>query len=127
MNVLKAEKQLAVISALVEGVNIWSIERMTGVHRDTIMRLTVRVGERCAQIMDETMRGLRCRRVQVDEIWTYVQKKQGRLSFEERHAPDKGDQYVFVAMDADTKLVPHFEVGKRNMVTAYKIMDGLRQ
>jgi predicted nucleic acid-binding protein len=63
MNVLKAEKQLAVISALVEGVSIRSIERLTGIHRDTIMRLTVRVGEHCQRIMAERMKGLRCQRV----------------------------------------------------------------
>jgi len=126
MNVLKADKQLAIISALVEGNSIRSIERMTGVHRDTIMRLTVRVGERCQEILSERMRGLECRRVQVDEIWTYCYKKQARLSHEERHAPTMGDQYVFVALDADSKLVPCFEVGKRNMVTAYRFMDTLK-
>lgn len=126
MNVLKPEKQLAVISALVEGVSIRSIERLTGVHRDTIMRLTVRVGEHCQRIMAERMKGLRCQRVQVDEIWTFCQKKQARLTFEERHAPDLGDQYVFVGIDADSKLIPHFEVGKRNMVTAYSFMDTLK-
>jgi hypothetical protein len=126
MNVLKTEKKLAVISAPVEGVSIRSIERMTGVHRDTIMRLTVRVGERCSEILGETMRNLRCQRVQVGEIWTFVQKKQARLTFDERHAPGIGDQYVFVALDADSKLVPHFEVGKRNMITVYKMMDTLK-
>lgn len=126
MNVLKSEKKLAVVRALVEGVSIRSIERMTGVHRDTIMRLLVSVGDRCKQIMDEKVRDLHCRRLQVDELWTYCGKHQARLSFEERHAPDKGDQWVFIAIDADSKLVPHFEIGKRNMVTAYRLMDGLR-
>ena len=87
------------------------------------MRLAVRVGGRCTEILNETMRNLRCQRLQVDEIWTFVQKKQARLTFDERHAPGVGDQYVFVALDADSKLVPHFE---RNMVTAYKMMDTLR-
>lgn len=126
MNVLRPEKQLAVVSALVEGASIRSIERMTGVHRDTIMRLLVRVGGQCATILDERMRGLRCQQVQVDEIWTYCGKKQARLSFEERHTVELGDQYVFVALDADTKLVPHFDVGKRNMGTAYRFMDNLK-
>jgi transposase-like protein len=65
MNVLRSEKQVAVISALVEGGSIRSIERMTGVHRDTIMRLLVRVGDHCATVLDETMRGLHCKRIQV--------------------------------------------------------------
>ncbi len=69
MNVLQPEKQIAVVSHLVEGVSVRSIERLTGVHRDTILRLLVRVGERCSTILDETMRGLTLRRVRVDELW----------------------------------------------------------
>lgn len=126
MYVLKAEKKLAVISCLVEGNSIRSTERLTGVHRDTIMRLLVRTGERCQTILAETMRNLRCRSLQVDELWTYVQKKQARLSFEDRLRLDVGDQYAFVAIDAETKLIPHFDVGKRNMVTAYRFMDALK-
>lgn len=126
MNVLKKEKQLAVIGALVEGNSIRSVERMTGVHRDTIMRLLVRVGEGCLALLDQTMRNLHCRKIQVDEIWTYVGKKQARLTYEERFRTDVGDEYAFVAIDAETKLIPHFDVGKRNMVTAYRFMDGLR-
>ena len=57
--------------------------------------------------------------LQCDEIWTYVGKKQARLRPEERYTPGIGDQYVFIALDAETKLVPCFEVGKRNMNTAY--------
>ena len=126
MNVLKPEKQLVVLSALVEGVSIRSIERMTGIHRDTIMRLLVRVGGHCSELLDERMRGLRCQRVQVDEIWTYVGRKQARLAYEERFDPEVGDQYVFVAMDAETKLVPWFEVGKRNATVATRFMGALK-
>ena len=64
MNKLKAERQSAVIAALVEGNSIRSIERMTGVHRDTICRLLVRVGDGCQRLMEKTMRGLDCRRIQ---------------------------------------------------------------
>ncbi len=111
MNTLKKEKQLAVISALVEGNSIRSTERMTGVHRDTIMRLTLRVGEQCLKLLDETMRNLTCPNLQIDELWCYVAKHQRRLSYEERFNREVGDQYVFVALDADTKLIPHFDVG----------------
>jgi len=127
MNVLKAEKQLAVISALVEGVNIWSIERMTGVHRDTIMRLTVRVGERCAQIMDETMRGLRCRRVQVDEIWTYVQKKEGHKEPAEADNQQIGDAYTFIALERTNKLVVAWHLGKRDGVNTEEFIAKVRR
>ena len=68
-NVLNTNKQIAVISALAEGSSIRSIERMTGVHRDTIMRLGVKVGQGCTALMDEKMRNLRCTRLEMDEIW----------------------------------------------------------
>lgn len=69
MNLLSKEKQTVIIGSLAEGSSIRSIERLTGVHRDTIMRLGVRVGEVCHQILDQKMRGLNCSRIEVDELW----------------------------------------------------------
>ena len=86
MNVLKAEKKLAVISALTEGCSIRSIVRMTGVHKKTIMRLLVEVGTRCQQMMDERMRGLHFEAIECDEIWTFVGKKSGAMKADERKA-----------------------------------------
>ena len=109
MNCLKKEQKLAVLAALVEGNSIRSIERMTDVNRNTIMSLLYRVGGGCDRMLDRRMRNLECRLIQVDEIWTYVGKKKGRMTEEEKKArPDLGDQYVFVALDADTKLVPYW-------------------
>lgn len=124
MNGLKKGKQLAVLSALVEGNSIRSVERMTGVHRDTIMRLMTRVGEGCLRLMDERMRNLPATLIQVDEIWTFVQKKQKRVRPTE--GPDVGDQYVFVALEANTKLVPSFTVGKRDAPTAQAFIRDLQ-
>ena len=76
MNSLKQEQQRAVIAALVEGNSIRSVERMTGIHRDTIMRLLVRVGNGCQALMDEMMQDLTCKVLQLDEIWAYVGMKQ---------------------------------------------------
>lgn len=123
MNVLRREKQLAVISALVEGSSVRSIERMTGVHRDTILRLMNRVGSGCFRLLDTRMKALPCRFVQVDEIWTYVAKKQKRVR--PWDGPDAGDQFVFVALDADTKLVPCFLVGKREAPNADTFIQNL--
>jgi IS1 family transposase len=125
MNVLKREKQIAVLSALVEGSSVRSIERMTGVHRDTIIRLMNRVGEGCQTLLDSRMRNLPCRYVQVDEIWTFVQKKQKRVR--PWDDPELGDQYIFVALDANTKLVPCFTVGKRDALNADTFMQDLAQ
>ncbi|HTR97397.1 MAG TPA: IS1 family transposase [Candidatus Acidoferrales bacterium] len=125
MNVLPREKQAAVISGLIEGSSIRSVERVTGVHRDTIMRLLRRVGANCERIMDREMRGVRVRRVEADELWTFCRKKERRLSDQERALPDFGDQYVFIALDPESKLVPAFAVGKRDVSTAVRFMADL--
>src|SRR3972149_2934950 len=127
MNQLKKEKQLAVISALVEGCSIRSTERMTGVHRDTIMRLLNRVGENCQRILDEKMHGFHSKFLEIDEIWTFVRKKEGRLNEWERFNLELGDQYVFVALDAESKLIPAFMVGKRDGKTASEFMQNLQK
>ena len=124
MNKLKTEVQARVISALVEGTSIRSVERMTGVHRDTIMRLSVRVGQACAKLLDETMRDLPCERIEVDEIWCYVGKKERQVK-ETDDASQLGDFWTFVAIDPDTKLVPVHRVGKRDLPTAQAFMDDL--
>lgn len=112
MNTLKQDKQETAIAALVEGASIRSVERMTGVHRDTIMRLLVRTGQGCANLMDSYMHNLKCQNLQMDEIWCYVGKKQRHLK-DTDNLDEFGDQWVFVALDADSKLVPSYLVGKR--------------
>src|SRR5713226_6581068 len=124
MNVLSAEKKVGVISAMVEGNSIRSTERMTGVHRDTIMRLVVSVGRNCEALLDERMRKLSCRFVQADEIWTYVGKKEKRVGYGD-NSEEVGDQYVFVAMDSETKLIPCFRVGKRNAANTWHFVQDL--
>jgi IS1 family transposase len=126
MNALSMEQKLRVVSAMVEGNSIRSVERMTGIHRDTIMRLIVAVGEDCQQLLDERMRGLSCRIVQADEIWTYVGKKEKRLT-QDDDPKQLGDQYVFVAMDSETKLVPCFRVGKRDFANTWYFVQDLQQ
>ena len=115
MNTLNRAEQTTVISALIEGNSIRSIERMTRIHRDTIMRLTLKVGAGCARLLDSKLRNIKANRIQVDEIWTYVFKKQARLMSDSR---SMGDQYVFIGMDADTKLVISHLVGKRQRTPA---------
>src|SRR5581483_8721581 len=116
MNKLKADKQEAIIRALVEGASIRSVERMTGVHRDTIMRLGVQVGNTSALVLDELMQNLQCKHLELDEVWCYVGKKQRHVS--DQDDPDTvGDFWTWVALDADTKLVPAYRVGKRDANT----------
>jgi IS1 family transposase len=124
MNKLSVDKQTTVVSALVEGVSIRSIERMTGVHRDTIIRLMVRVGDGCQRLMDEKMRDLPCKHLQLDEIWCYVGKKQRHVKNTDNPRA-VGDFYTWVAIDADTKLIPSYRVGKRNAETGQVFIDDL--
>ncbi len=114
-NVLNSDKQIAVIAALAEGSSIRSIERITGIHRDTIMRLGVKVGQGCAKMLDLSMRNLPCNRLEMDEIWGFVGKKERNV----REGEDGvGSVWTFCAIDAETKLVPAFKCGDRDAATA---------
>lgn len=120
-NNLKTEEKVTAVSLLCEGNSIRSIERITGIHRDTIMRLGVRMGEACAKVMDERMRNLSCKSVEVDEIWGYVGAKQ-KIA---RQVGAYGDVWTFIALDVDSKLIPPFVVGKRDLYHARMFMDDL--
>jgi len=95
-NNLPFGRQVEIISALTEGVSIRATERLTGVHRDTIMRLGVRVGFGCAAIHDALMQNLCVPRLELDEAWSFVGKKQKQLKPDD--SADLGDQYVFIAL-----------------------------
>lgn len=97
MNILQHDKQVAIIAALTEGVSNRAPERPTGVHRDTIMRLGVRIGEGYAELHDRMMVNLQVGRVELDEAWSYVGKKQRKVT--QAESADKGDQYVFLQGD----------------------------
>src|SRR5580700_6622959 len=115
-NVLNTNKQIAVISSLCEGSSIRSIERISGVHRDTIMRLGVKVGQGCTKMMDSKMQDLDCNVLQFDEIWGFIGKKERHCSIDDN--PELGDVWTFCAIDRDTKIVPSFRCGKRDLATA---------
>ena len=123
-NILPFEKKLLAISALAEGTSIRSVERITGVHRDTIMRLGVRVGMGCARLLDTTMRDLPCKNLQLDEIWGFIGKKQKRTKTRDL-ARGYGDVWTYVALDSDTKLVPAYAVGKRTNYTTNAFLEDL--
>jgi IS1 family transposase len=125
MNRLKLEKQMTVLNLLVEGNSIRSAERITGVHRDTIMRLMVRVGRACQVFMEQTMRDLDCERLELDEIWTFCGKKEARVKGMQRYNKSIGDQYVFYAIDPATKLIPVCTIGKRTRLTTYDFIHRL--
>ena len=124
-NVLNTDKQIVIISALTEGSSIRSIERMTGVHRDTIMRLGVKVGQGCKALMDFKMQNLSCTRLELDEIWGFIGKKEKHVKPEDDSS--LGSVWTFCAIDAETKLVPTFRVGKRDVVTANAFMKDISE
>jgi IS1 family transposase len=105
------EKQTRIIAGLAEGCSIRSIERQTEVHRDTIMRLGVRIGEGCQRVLDKRMRNLSSENIELDEIWGFIGKKQRNVA--EADSPDLGDVWTFIAIDSDSKIVPCYRVGKR--------------
>jgi IS1 family transposase len=120
-NKLPVEKKIAVVSMLCEGSSIRSIERITGVNRNTMMTLGVRMGTACARIMDEKFRGLKCANVEADEIWGFI----GAKNKNAEKAGAYGDVWNFIAIDADTKLIPSFIVGKRDLYHARAFMEDL--
>src|SRR5438270_507431 len=114
-NILPREKRIEVLHHLVEGNTLRSTSRLTGVHRTTIQNLLVDFGSRCEEFQDRELRGLTLNHVECDETWTFVQKKQSRLTVDEKaECHGIGDVYVFTAIDAETKLLPSYVVGKRS-------------
>jgi IS1 family transposase/transposase-like protein len=121
---ISEEDAVRAIQCLIEGCSVRSTERMTGLHRDTILNLLVLAGERCERLLESKLRGLKCNFVQCDEIWTFCFKKQRRVRKDD--PAEFGDQWVFVALDEETKLIPCFEVGKRTRETTYKFLVALQ-
>lgn len=126
MNRVPLARRTQIINCLVEGNSIRSTGRMTDTHRDTILLLLVQVGDGCAMLMDSEMRDLPCRRIQVDEIWSFVGKKQRWVTREDDRSR-VGDMWTFVALDPDTKLVPTYRVGKRTLPNAMAFMNDLSE
>jgi len=125
MNVLDNKKREQVIAALVEGNSIRATVRMTEVAKNTIIKLLADVGMACAEYQDKAFRNLTCKKIQCDEIWSFVGAKAKNVS------PDKvgifgyGDVWTWVSMDAETKLVPCWLVGSRNAETAKVFINDL--
>jgi IS1 family transposase len=124
-NVLSPWDQIAVLNLLVEGTSLRSITRLTCVHRTTIAKLMLRTAEQLRAFMDRRMKNLSLSHLECDEIWTYVRKKQGRLTATEAADTTIGDQYLFVALDEETKLIPTVLLGKRTRETTERFMNDL--
>ena len=126
MNRLPRARQVNVLNLLLEGCSIRSTARLTGVHKTTIASLLVDVGGHCQALLDHHLRNLTCPIIEADEIWTFVQKKQHRLTVAERADQAIGDQYAFVGFDPTSKLVVAHVIGKRDAETTTLFMEQLR-
>ena len=125
MNVLSRDQQIQVIGALTEGMSIRGIERMTGIHRDTIMRLGAKVGRGCAALHDRMMVGLRVGRLECDELWAFVGKKQRHLK--RGDSAEKGDQYTFVGLASTSRAIISYRTSKRDTGNTQEFMQDLRE
>jgi hypothetical protein len=119
MNTLSNEKKTQVLAALIEGNSIRATVRMASVAKKTVMRLLVEMGMFCADYHDRVFRNLNCRRLQLDELWGFNYCKQKNVTPEiAERVPTAGDVWLWIALDAETKLVPCWRLGDRNAGTA---------
>jgi IS1 family transposase len=118
MNQLSSEKRTQIVAALVEGCSIRSTVRMTGASKNTIAKLLVELGAACADYLNKSLVNLPCKRIQIDEIWSFVGAKQKNITPEMVAKRACGDAWTFVALDADTKLIVSWLVGSRDTAAA---------
>src|SRR5258708_4039389 len=125
MNRLDATRRAQVLHCLIEGCSINSTVRMTGVAKNTVLKLLVEIGAACSDYLDDTMRILKCARLQADEAWSFCYCKQRHMTAKIAEQRIAGDVWVWVAIDADTKLIPSWLLGKRDAGCATEFIDDL--
>jgi IS1 family transposase len=126
MNKLTHDKRVQLVNCLIEGCSIRATVRMTGAAKKTVMRFLVEIGEVCADYQDRALRNLSCSRVQLDELWGFNYCKQKNVTEDiAANIPGAGDVWLWVAIDAETKLVPCWRLGDRNAGTAYDFVRDL--
>lgn len=125
MNKLSLEKQTQIISCLVEGNSIRATCRMTGAAKGTVTRLLESVGKACEAYQDKVFKNLPCKNIQCDEIWSFCYSKDKNVPEEHKGEFGYGDVWTWVALDADTKLVPSWCIGMRDARYAYEFMTDL--
>src|SRR5688572_8099490 len=125
-NKISHETRKLILRLLCEGDSLRGTSRVTGCHKTTIARVILDFGNSAAVFLDDRLRGLTLEHLECDEIWSYVGKKQSRLTVDEKaERSDIGDVYLFTAIDAQTKLMPAFVVGKRSADNCRRFMIDL--
>jgi IS1 family transposase len=126
MNTLSGEKQTQIIASLVEGNSLRATSRMCDVAYNSVLKLLPRIGSACADYQDRVFRNLKCKRIQCDEIWCFCYAKEKNIPADKKGQFGYGDIWTWVGIDADTKLVPSFMVGRRDARTARIFIDDLK-
>lgn len=125
-NQLSTEKRAQIVSCLVEGMSIRATVRVTGAAKNTVTKLLADLGQACSEYLDGIVQGLDCETIEIDEIWAYCYSKQKNVPEEHQGTFGYGDVWTFVALDADTKLVPCYMVGERTAWDATVFIADLR-
>lgn len=123
MNKLSREARAQILGLMVEGASIRAISRITGASKNTIVKLLEDAGEAFSDYQDRTLRGLNCRRIQCDEIWAFVYAKKKNVPGAKAAPEGAGDAWTWMALDADSKLIVSYFVGKRDVGAAHCFMQ----
>jgi len=126
MKQLTNEQRAQVVACICEGNSIRATVRLTGISKNTITRLLVELGDACIDYQDRTLRNLKCKRIQCDEIWSFIYAKEKNVPAEMKGKFGVGDVWTWTAIDADTKLIPSFMLGNRDARTANAFIDDLK-
>ena len=125
MNKLSSSERAAVVAALVEGASVRSTVRLTGIAKGTILKLLVDLGAACAAFMSEALVNLKCRRIQCDEVWSFVYSKEKNIPESKLNEIGVGDTWTWTAIDADSKLIVSWMVGGRDAGYAHEFIRDL--
>jgi IS1 family transposase len=125
MNKLPSAKRAEILGMMAEGVSLRAITRLTGVSKNTLAKLIGDAGRAFSEYQDRTMRNLTCKRLQVDEIWSFVYAKAKNVPTAKSAPSEVGDIWTWTAIDADTKLIPSWFVGKRDADAAFEFIGDL--
>jgi IS1 family transposase/lambda repressor-like predicted transcriptional regulator len=126
MNKLSRDERARIIALLVEGNSLRAIARITGVSINTVTKLLVDAGRACSDYQDKVLRNLPCKRLQIDEIWAFNYCKAKTVALAKKAPANAGDIWTFVAIDADTKLIPSWFIGERDAHCALEFLLDLR-
>lgn len=127
MNKLPTSKRAQILGMLVEGMSMRAIARVTGVSINTVVKLLADAGNACADFHNEAVRRVTAKRIQADEIWSFVYAKQKNIPSAKAAPEGAGDVWTWTALDADSKLIVSYTIGDRSGATAFELMSDLRQ